>query len=54
MQLRLTTLPLLLPCRSPPLGQVLMSGLEGEQAAHLTRRFSAAGVPSERVMVCEY
>ena len=31
-----------------------MSGLEGEAAAHLTRRLSAAGVPSERIMLCEY
>ncbi|PSC75462.1 adenylate kinase [Micractinium conductrix] len=32
---------------------VLMSGLEGEAAAHLTRRLSAAGVPSERIMLCD-
>jgi hypothetical protein len=31
-----------------------MSGLEGELAAHLTRKLAAQGLPSENVLVCEY
>lgn len=34
--------------------QVLMSGLGGEGAAQLTRRLGAAGIPSERIMFCDY
>ena len=33
---------------------VLMSGLEGEAAAGITRALVHHGIPSERVMVCEY
>lgn len=39
---------------SMPLPQVLMSGLGGEGAAQLTRRLGAAGIPSERIMFCDY
>lgn len=33
---------------------VLVSGLEGEMAAHLTRKLAQHGVPSENVMFCDY
>ena len=33
---------------------VLLSGLEGELAAHLTRELTRHGVDSERIMVCDY
>ena len=34
--------------------QVLMSGLEGELAAHLTRKLAQHGVASENIMFCDY
>lgn len=33
---------------------VLMSGLEGEAAAAITRALTHHGIPSERIMICEY
>lgn len=38
----------------PAAAAVLMSGLGGEGAAQLTRRLGAAGIPSERIMFCDY
>ncbi|KAL4437987.1 hypothetical protein ABPG77_004208 [Micractinium sp. CCAP 211/92] len=38
----------------PATAAVLMSGLGGEGAAQLTRRLGAAGIPSERIMFCDY
>lgn len=33
---------------------VLMSGLPGDIAAHLTRKLTHEGIPSERLLLCEY
>ncbi len=40
----------LLPCCP----QVIMSGVEGELAAQLTRKLTQHGIPSERIMFAEY
>jgi hypothetical protein len=47
--------PLVLPLLYAPARlQVLMSGLEGDLAAHLTRKLAQHGVASENILFCDY